>query len=164
AATPLAPSIRNVPKRPTLAGGSAKHIYAHKHPVACTHHNRILQFRKELMKTITDVDSDNIAIDWEDWTLTAFARSPCISQTNDGDLRLLCPGLPSLPIPLSSGTSTECATPIPNLSSHSMWTHSNFLDKSDYQLYKRNSASYTSSANKLGLLTGCFEGGCVGRH
>ncbi|KAJ5972074.1 uncharacterized protein N7479_001992 [Penicillium vulpinum] len=40
------------------------------------------------MKTITDIDSDPIAIDWpEDWTLTAFARFSCISQTNDGDLR-----------------------------------------------------------------------------
>ncbi|KAJ6189536.1 hypothetical protein N7519_004444 [Penicillium mononematosum] len=50
-------------------------------------------------RTVTDTDSDTIAIDWpEDWTLTAFARFSCISQTNDGDPRLLCPGLPLLPL------------------------------------------------------------------
>ncbi|KAJ5505609.1 hypothetical protein LT330_001737 [Penicillium expansum] len=54
-----------------------------------------------LLQTITDTDSDTIAIaiDWpEDWTLTAFARYSCISQTNDGDPRLLCPGFPLLPL------------------------------------------------------------------
>ena len=52
-----------------------------------------------LLQTITDTDSDTIAIDWsEDWTLTAFARYSCISQTNDGDPRLLCPGLSLLPL------------------------------------------------------------------
>lgn len=38
------------------------------------------------------LDSDTIATDWEDWTLTAFARLTCIIQTNDGDPRRLCPG------------------------------------------------------------------------
>lgn len=54
-----------------------------------------------LLQTITDTDSDTIAIaiDWpEDWTLTEFARYSCISQTNDGDPRLLCPGLALLPL------------------------------------------------------------------
>jgi hypothetical protein len=53
-----------------------------------------------LIQTITDTGSDTIAIDWpEDWTLTEFARYSWISQTNDGDPRLLCPGLIASPLP-----------------------------------------------------------------
>ncbi|KAJ6149246.1 hypothetical protein N7471_000445 [Penicillium samsonianum] len=49
----------------------------------------------------------------------------------------------------SSGASTECATPIPNLSPDSMWSHNNFLDKSDPQLYKRSRAAYVGCQQGL---------------
>ncbi|KAJ5448878.1 hypothetical protein N7445_003699 [Penicillium cf. griseofulvum] len=115
-----------------------------------------------LLQTITDTDSDTIAIaiDWpEDWTLTIFARFSCISQTNDGDPR---PPLSWSPIASPSpGASTECATKIPNLSPDSMWSYNNLLDKSHPQLYKRSGVVYVECKQRL--LTGCFEGGRVGR-
>lgn len=49
----------------------------------------------------------------------------------------------------SPGASTECATPIPNLSPDSMWSHNNLLDKSDPQLYKRSRAAYVRCQQAL---------------
>ncbi|KAJ5476554.1 hypothetical protein N7475_002283 [Penicillium sp. IBT 31633x] len=56
-----------------------------------------MKFPGSLLRIITDTGSDAIAIYWEDLTLTAFASFFCIFQTNDGDPRLLCPGLSLLP-------------------------------------------------------------------
>lgn len=49
----------------------------------------------------------------------------------------------------SPGASTECATPIPNLSPDSMLSHNNLLGKSDPQLYKRSRAAYVSCQQAL---------------
>lgn len=38
-----------------------------------------------------------------------------------------------------------------------MWSHNNFLDKSDPQFYKRSRAAYVGC--QQGLLTGSVEGG-----